>query len=111
MARCSITVQQNLAILRDKDTRLVDGETLKSVARSHGVQPSQILRWETLRPKLRLAKPKKWWDWMIGPAEVDAIIPHPSRDDIQQLVAKTWDSMRENIIENSWLKTDYSWFN
>lgn len=57
MARISISVAQKLAILQDKDDRLAVGESLKSVARSHGVSPSQIRRWEKQRQTLKSCKP------------------------------------------------------
>lgn len=53
---------------------------------------------------------RKWRDWMEGPLEVDAIIENPRREDIQQWVSETWEEMSEEIVQNSWLHEDFSWF-
>ena len=59
MPRTNISVGRRLMILRDLETRQSNGESLKSVARSHGVQPSQIRRWKANKDKLSRAKNSK----------------------------------------------------
>jgi hypothetical protein len=58
MPRISITAQRKLAILRDSDKRMANGESLKAVAQSHGIQPVQIQSWQKVRDCLQLARPK-----------------------------------------------------
>jgi hypothetical protein len=69
-------------------------------------QPIDVGIGKPFKDRLR----EKWWDWMIGPSEFDAIIGNASRDEIQQWITEVWDAMPEDIIRNSWLKTDFSWF-
>ena len=56
MARKYISTSQKLAILRDLDTRVEAGESLRAVARSHGVQGNQIRRWKANRWQLESMK-------------------------------------------------------
>jgi hypothetical protein len=69
-------------------------------------QPIDVGIGKPFKDRLR----ENWWDWMIGPSEFDAIIGNASRDEIQQWITEVWDAMPEDIIRNSWLKTDFSWF-
>ena len=45
MARTRLTIGQKLNIVADTNQRLNEGESLKSIARSHGVQPVQLRKW------------------------------------------------------------------
>ncbi|KAG7344198.1 DDE superfamily endonuclease [Nitzschia inconspicua] len=55
MGRQSINNGHKLTILRDLEERLHNGESLKSVARSHGVDPSQLRKWRKNREKLEMS--------------------------------------------------------
>jgi transposase-like protein len=70
------------------------------------LQPIDVGIGKPFKDRLR----QKWWEWMVGPAEVDAIIPNPSRDEIQEWVSEVWDAMPQDVIVNSWKKTGFSWF-
>ncbi|KAG7340959.1 transposase [Nitzschia inconspicua] len=59
MPRTTITVQRKLTILRDADERQLNNkESLKSIARSHGIQAVQIRNWRKQRDVLSLTRPK-----------------------------------------------------
>ena len=45
MVQQRLTNGQKLDIVQDSVTRTANGESIKSVARSHGVQPCQIWKW------------------------------------------------------------------
>ena len=45
MARKRLTASQKLKIIRDADERTTNGESLKSVCRSYGIQPNQVRDW------------------------------------------------------------------
>ena len=49
---------QKLTILEDLDLRTAQGESLKSVARSYGLDPSQIRKWRAKRLELTQTKTK-----------------------------------------------------
>jgi len=70
------------------------------------VQPIDVGIGKPFKERMR----DRWWDWMIEPTQADGAVPKPSREDIQQWVHETWEAMPEEIIRNSWLKTDLSWF-
>jgi hypothetical protein len=70
------------------------------------LQPVDVGIGKPFKDRLRA----KWWDWMSGPAEADAIIQSPSRDEIQEWISEVWDSIPQDIVVNSWKKTGFSWF-
>ena len=59
MTRISIPTSRKLAILRDLDERVMAGESLRAVARSHGVQPVQIRNWRRQRNVLSASSKTK----------------------------------------------------
>lgn len=59
MARKRMTNGQKLKILADMDERLARGESLKSIARLHGVVPFQLREWRRNRVKLASVLGKK----------------------------------------------------
>jgi hypothetical protein len=60
MPRNRLTNGQKLAIITDTNQRLNQNESLKSIARSHNVQPVQIRKWKRqLNPLTAKKKSKK----------------------------------------------------
>ncbi|KAG7344129.1 DDE superfamily endonuclease [Nitzschia inconspicua] len=55
MGRHRLKNGHKLTILRDLEERLLNRESLKSVARSHGVDPAQLRRWRRDREKLEMS--------------------------------------------------------
>ncbi|KAG7365792.1 DDE superfamily endonuclease [Nitzschia inconspicua] len=53
---------------------------------------------------------QKWFRWMINHAEADVDLPNASTDEIQQWVNDTWQELPEDIVRNSWKKSNLSWF-
>ena len=58
MARKYLSNGEKLTILQDLDLRTAQGESLKSVARSYGLDPSQIRKWRAKRLELTQTKTK-----------------------------------------------------
>jgi hypothetical protein len=59
MVKKYLTIGQKLDILNDCNQRQLNGESLKSVARSHGVQPSQIRTWKKKVDQLAASRKRK----------------------------------------------------
>ena len=39
-----------------------------------------------------------------------AVLPNPSRATLAKWIDETWDAFPNHIVENSWRKTNYDWF-
>ena len=59
MTRKRLTNSQKLIILADVDERHATGESLGSIARSHGIQMVQIKKWRSKMPELAATKRTK----------------------------------------------------
>ena len=59
MTRKRLTNSQKLIILADVDERHAGGESLGSIARSHGIQTVQIKKWRSKMPELAATKRTK----------------------------------------------------
>jgi hypothetical protein len=70
------------------------------------VQPVDVGIGKPFKDRVRA----KWWEWMIEMVQDDALVPSPSRELVQKWTHETWESMPEEIVRNSWRKTDLSWF-
>ena len=46
LTRKRLTISYKLAIFQNTDARTANGESLRSVARSHGIQANQIKNWQ-----------------------------------------------------------------
>ena len=51
-----------------------------------------------------------WWNWMIEQGADASVFSSASREQGIDWVAETWGSIGDDIVRNSWLKSDYSFF-
>ena len=77
MARKRLTHSQKLSILTDTDERQLGGESLRSIAESHGLQLVQIQKWREKRMELSQTKRTKK---SLGPGAVGKL--HQFEDEI-----------------------------
>ena len=59
MPRRQFTIAQKLAILNELDEAVAQGRSIRSVAREHALEPSQLRWWLEKRPQLLVAKNKR----------------------------------------------------
>ncbi|KAG7346841.1 hypothetical protein IV203_005910 [Nitzschia inconspicua] len=100
MARKRLTNGQKLQNVRDCEQRLANNESLRSIARSYGLQGKQIRMW---RDKQLL---------LANTTSTKKSTSRGAKGRLQEYewVSKSWEAIAEVTIKNAWRKTGFSYF-
>ncbi|KAG7342830.1 CENP-B N-terminal DNA-binding domain containing protein [Nitzschia inconspicua] len=95
MARKRLTNGQKLQIVRDCEQRLANNESLRSIARSYGLQGKQIRNWRDKQLLLANTKSTK------------KSTSHGAKGRLQEYewVSENWEAITEVTIRNAWRKS------
>jgi hypothetical protein len=70
------------------------------------VQPIDVGIGKPFKDRVR----SNWWSWMLEQGADCATFKSASREDGSKWVADSWDSISQEIIQNSWRKSHFSYF-